>query len=175
MSNFLRRLAACAVPEDAFYSGVPMTTQMTETPAAEQFGREGFVVLPGYFSAAEVGEIRDAFMEQAREGPVAGLSDTSRLLGPADPLSRYPRMMNPHRHADKIVGPVSMRHMLASRLREILRGLMHDEPLAAQSMFYFKPPGARGQDLHQDNFYLRVKPGTCVAAWIAVDDCDPEN
>ena len=42
-----------------------------------------------------------------------------------------------------------------------------EEPLAAQSMFYFKPPGARGQALHQDNFYLRVKPGTCVAAWIA--------
>jgi phytanoyl-CoA hydroxylase len=44
-----------------------------------------------------------------------------------------------------------------------------------QSMFYFKPPGARGQDLHQDNFYLRVKPATCMAAWVAVDDADEEN
>jgi ectoine hydroxylase-related dioxygenase (phytanoyl-CoA dioxygenase family) len=42
-------------------------------------------------------------------------------------------------------------------------------------MFYFKPPGARGQDLHQDNFYLRVKPGTCLAAWFAIDDADREN
>jgi ectoine hydroxylase-related dioxygenase (phytanoyl-CoA dioxygenase family) len=42
-------------------------------------------------------------------------------------------------------------------------------------MFYFKPPGARGQDLHQDNFYLRVSPGSCIAAWIAVDDADEEN
>ena len=47
--------------------------------------------------------------------------------------------------------------------------------LAAQSMFYFKPPGARGQALHQDNFYLRVEPGTCVAAWIACDVIDREN
>jgi ectoine hydroxylase-related dioxygenase (phytanoyl-CoA dioxygenase family) len=42
-------------------------------------------------------------------------------------------------------------------------------------MFYFKPPGGRGQALHQDNFYLRVKPGTCIAAWTAVDDTDLEN
>ena len=34
-----------------------------------------------------------------------------------------------------------------------------EEVLSAQSMFYFKPPGARGQALHQDNFYLRVEPG----------------
>ena len=42
-------------------------------------------------------------------------------------------------------------------------------------MLYFKPPGARGQALHQDNFYLRVQPGTCMAAWMALDDCDEEN
>jgi phytanoyl-CoA hydroxylase len=42
-------------------------------------------------------------------------------------------------------------------------------------MLYFKPPGARGQALHQDQFYLRVQPGTCIAAWMALDDCDEEN
>jgi ectoine hydroxylase-related dioxygenase (phytanoyl-CoA dioxygenase family) len=47
--------------------------------------------------------------------------------------------------------------------------------LGAQSMFYFKPPTARGQGLHQDNLYLRAHPETCIAAWIAIDDCDAEN
>jgi ectoine hydroxylase-related dioxygenase (phytanoyl-CoA dioxygenase family) len=42
-------------------------------------------------------------------------------------------------------------------------------------MVYFKPPGARGQALHQDNRYLKVEPGTCVAAWMALDECDEEN
>ena len=49
------------------------------------------------------------------------------------------------------------------------------EPYAAQTMFYYKPPGARGQALHQDQTPLRVHPGTCLAAWMAVDDCDEEN
>src|SRR5262249_7898503 len=42
-------------------------------------------------------------------------------------------------------------------------------------MVYFKPPGSRGQALHQDNFYLRVQPGTCMAAWLALDRCDEDN
>lgn len=42
-------------------------------------------------------------------------------------------------------------------------------------MLYFKPAGARGQALHQDNYYLRAQPGTCLAAWMALDDCDEEN
>src|SRR5947207_1479741 len=99
--------------------------------AMDQFEREGYLILPGYLGASEVAEIRRAFMEQAKDGPVAGLSDTSRLVGPGDPLSRHTRMMNPHRAADKLVGPVSLRHMLASRLRGILRDLMHDGSLAA--------------------------------------------
>jgi phytanoyl-CoA hydroxylase len=40
---------------------------------------------------------------------------------------------------------------------------------------YYKPAGARGQALHQDQFYLKVQPGTCCAAWLALDDCDEEN
>jgi phytanoyl-CoA hydroxylase len=42
-------------------------------------------------------------------------------------------------------------------------------------MFYFKPPRSRGQALHQDNFYLKVEPGTCFAAWTAIDEADPDN
>ena len=57
----------------------------------------------------------------------------------------------------------------------VLEALLGEEVLAAQSMFYFKPPGARGQALHQDNFYLRVEPGTCVAAWVACDVIDRDN
>jgi ectoine hydroxylase-related dioxygenase (phytanoyl-CoA dioxygenase family) len=78
--------------------------------------------------------------------------------------------MHPHR-----ISELSLRRLLDPRLRRILETLLGEEVLAAQSMFYFKPPGARGQALHQDNFYLRVEPGTCVAAWIACDAIDREN
>ncbi len=143
-----------------------------------QFERDGFVVLRGLFSPDEADAIRDVFMAQAQNGPVPGLSEMKAATGeydPSDPLAFFPRMMNPHSHADREVGQVARTFMLDARLRGPLTEMMGEEPLAVQSMFYFKPPGARGQDLHQDNFYLRVAPGTCLAAWIAVDDVDTGN
>ncbi len=60
-------------------------------------------------------------------------------------------------------------------LNRVMTALLGAEPYAVQTMFYFKPAGARGQALHQDQYYLRAQLGTCMAAWMAVDDCDEEN
>lgn len=141
----------------------------------EEFAREGYLVLRQFFTPEEVAEIREAFMAQAAEGTVPGLSETSPNYKPEDPLARYPRMMHPHRHPELPVGPMALRYLLDARIEAALWELFGEEPIAAQSMFYFKPPGARGQSLHQDNYYLRVQPGTCIAAWLAVDAADEEN
>ena len=45
----------------------------------------------------------------------------------------------------------------------------------ASGEFLLMGAGARGQALHQDQAYLRVQPGTCMAAWLALDRCDEEN
>jgi phytanoyl-CoA hydroxylase len=146
-----------------------------------QFNRDGYVIVRGLFSSEEVAHIRETFMEMGKDGPVEGLSEfrhsgTKQEYDPADPLKFYPRMMHPHKHGELPVGPLAMRYMLDPRVGAILEDLFGGiEPVATQSMFYFKPPGARGQDLHQDNYYLRVKPGTCMAAWTAVDDSDEDN
>jgi phytanoyl-CoA hydroxylase len=154
------------------------STNPLSSEQIEQFRSDGFVAVRELLSSAEVEEIRETFMRQAEDGPVEGLSEirhNNAAYDPADPLAYYPRMFHPHEHPDKPVGVVSRRYMLDGRLESILRELFDEEPLAVQSMFYFKPPGARGQDLHQDNFYLRVAPGTCLAAWIAIDDADEDN
>lgn len=140
--------------------------------------QSGYYVARGLFSPEEVAEIREAFMQMNADGPVPGLSEIVGGRGeytPDDPLKFYPRMMQPHFHPELPVGPVAKKYMLDQRLRPYLREFMQDEPVAVQSMFYFKPPKARGQELHQDNYYLRVKPGTCMAAWLAIDDADFEN
>ena len=86
-----------------------------------------------------------------------------RIVDPNDPLATYPRIMQPHRWDE-----TSLQWLIDLRLNDWLTNLLGQEPYAVQTMFYFKPPGARGQALHQDQFYLRVDPGTCVAAWMAV-------
>jgi ectoine hydroxylase-related dioxygenase (phytanoyl-CoA dioxygenase family) len=145
----------------------------------QQFQQDGYFIARGLLNSAQVAEIRETFMTMAKDGPVQGLSEFRHggreAYTSTDPLARYPRMMHPHRHPDKPVGPVARKYMLYPAIGAILAELIGEEALAVQSMFYFKPAGARGQDLHQDNFYLRVAPGSCMAAWIAIDDADPEN
>ena len=135
--------------------------------------RDGFVVVRGLLRPDEVAEIRGHFDTLAAEPkPIDGHWHPATDAGAAarDPLKRYPRFLQPHGFSD-----VAKRYMLHERIGDVLRELMQDEPIAAQSMFYFKPTGAKGQALHQDNYYLRVSPFTCVAAWCAIDPSRPEN
>ena len=154
-----------------------MTTTLMTRPGTvspeqlEQFHREGYLVVRGMFSPQEVRELRDTFMEIHARAPIGKFyQHATEEEAAGDPLKLYPRVMHPHRFDD-----LSMRRMLDPRIAAALRDLFGEEPLAAQSMFYFKPPGAKGQALHQDNFYLRVNPGTCIAAWVAVDPAVREN
>ncbi len=140
---------------------------------AEFFRREGYFLARGLFSSAEVAEIRAIFDRVHAEG-VPGHYELEKVhdgvANPGDPLYQYPRVMQPHRFNGRIRDFVIHPGVIAT-----LRALFGGEPAAAQSMFYFKPPGARGQALHQDQFYLMVEPGTCIAAWTAIDDCDLDN
>jgi ectoine hydroxylase-related dioxygenase (phytanoyl-CoA dioxygenase family) len=142
---------------------------MSFTEQKESFDKHGYVIARGLFSQAETDFYRDYYME-LRHHPEC-TSDT-RVRAPQvnDPLVQYPRLMQMHRWDD-----VSLRWLIDPRINGWLTGLLGREPYAVQTMFYFKPAGARGQALHQDNYYLRVQPGTCVAAWMAVDRCDEEN
>lgn len=88
----------------------------------------------------------------------------------ADPLRRYPRLMQPH-----LQDRVAWDFVSDPRLESALIELLGAAPSIVQTMVYFKPPGARGQALHQDNRYLQVEPGACVAAWLALEATDHEN
>jgi phytanoyl-CoA hydroxylase len=103
--------------------------------------------------------------EGEKPGDFAGVDLTSN-----DPLKKFPRLIHMHRW-----DAISLNWMLDRRIAGALTGLMGAEPYAVQTMLYFKPPRARGQALHQDQYYLRVQPGTCIAAWMALDPCDEEN
>ncbi|MGV9455543.1 phytanoyl-CoA dioxygenase family protein [Streptomyces sp. NPDC003635] len=144
---------------------------MTATDIAaglRRFRADGFMVARGLFRYAEIDRLCARFTALRAAGPVPGHFEPRPADG--DPLREYPRVMQPHE-----IDELSREMLLDTRLRAVLEELLGEEVLAAQSMFYFKPPGARGQALHQDNFYLRVEPGTCVAAWIACDEIDREN
>ncbi len=133
------------------------------------YKEQGYAVACKLFTPDEVTSLREYYMQLRAQGPhpgdLVGVDASSE-----DPLKRYPRMIHMH-HWDE----TSLRWLLDKRLNHILTLLLGQEPYAVQTMFYFKPPQARGQALHQDQFFLKVQPGTCMAAWLALDQCDEAN
>ena len=129
----------------------------------------GYLVVKGLFAASECDFWCQYFtdmVERGGDGWAEGGVDPTH----SDPLKRYPRLLQPHR-GDK----VAFDYMVDARINSYLSAFYGREPLAVQTMVYFKPPGAKGQALHQDNRYLKADPGTCMAAWLALEDIDLEN
>jgi ectoine hydroxylase-related dioxygenase (phytanoyl-CoA dioxygenase family) len=144
---------------------------MLTEPQIQRYHEQGYLIVPALFSEQEIAFFK-AHYEAMRQREVVGQNKPpgKGVFLEHDPLLIYPRLMQPHRRDE-----ASLRWLIDDRLNQCLTSLLGQEPYAVQTMFYFKPPGARGQALHQDQYYLRVQPGTCMAAWMAVDDCDEEN
>jgi len=142
---------------------------MVSEKQKQQFDEQGYLIMRGLFSKQEAKQFLDHYMvlraQGSKPGDFTGVEAKSN-----DPLKKYPRMIHMHRWDQ-----TSLDWMLDKRIAGVLKSLLEEEPFGVQTMVYYKPPTARGQALHQDQYYLRVQPGTCVAAWMALDACDDQN
>lgn len=141
---------------------------METTGLKEQFDREGYCVVPDLFNADEIADIADFFEDYKQNGST--IFDGGTTYEKVDARERQVRAMHPHRHSRK-----AQDWILHPNVMDTLHQLLGRPALAVQSMYYFKPPGAKGQGMHQDNFYLVSSPATCIAAWTAIDPATEEN
>jgi phytanoyl-CoA hydroxylase len=149
-------------------SVIELAMSADSAQAVQDFRERGYTIVRALFSAEEVQWLKSYFTGMVERGG-DGWAEGGVHPDHEDPLKRYPRLLQPHRGDS-----VALEYMIDPRLNTWLTALLGREPLAVQTMVYFKPPGARGQALHQDQRYLKVNPGTCIAAWTALDDCDEE-
>jgi ectoine hydroxylase-related dioxygenase (phytanoyl-CoA dioxygenase family) len=149
----------------------PIFQQLPEPSSKQRFERQGVIIADQLLPQDEIDRLRDTFTSQVESDNSMGHNDN---LPDDDVLHRYPRFVHPHRHPDTAFGKLALSYLTDGRIIKIaeeLIGPVH----GAQTMFYFKPPKARGQAMHQDNFFLKSHPETCLAVWIAIDDADGEN
>jgi phytanoyl-CoA hydroxylase len=137
-------------------------TQLVAEPTAvvDGYARDGVVMRRRLFAPEEIAQIASVFTKQVESDPRLGLVDQ---LPEYDILSHYPRIVHPHRHPQVEAGRIARRLMIDLRVLDVVQDLI-GPAYGAQSMFYFKPPTARGQALHQDNLFLQAHPETCMAA-----------
>ena len=137
--------------------------------AVRSFREQGYVVARGLYSPEEAAALRE-HVDSLREIVPSEVADGFHAQGATDPLKQWPRVFHPHRHDARV-----RQWLLDPRNTAWARALLDTEPLAAQTMVYFKPPGSRGQAMHQDQYFLRARPGTTLAVWMALDACDDAN
>ncbi|HET7558491.1 MAG TPA: phytanoyl-CoA dioxygenase family protein, partial [Limnochordia bacterium] len=120
-----------------------MAVELHAGALKDEFDQRGYVVVRGLLSRAEVEAVKAEMAALHAQGRIPGCFEALSPDQTDDPLKVYPRLMHPHR-----VNGLAKRTMIDPRVMDILAELFGEEALATQSMYYFKPPGARGQALH---------------------------
>ena len=137
------------------------------TRQKEQYEDEGFVLIPGFYPESDAHEMAghcSRLFDGA--GTSAGGANAS---GPSDKSDQpYPRLINPHAW-DSLAKQWAMH----TGLLGIVEELLGQKAVLQVSMFYLKPPGARGQALHQTHQFVSIDP--LVSMWTALDVSDRDT
>ncbi|MEM7044866.1 MAG: phytanoyl-CoA dioxygenase family protein [Pseudomonadota bacterium] len=169
----------------------------------KEFERDGYLVLPGFASAAacdalqaRIAELVDAF----EPGEVATIFSTTEkthaqddyFLDSGDKIRFFfeeeafnengdlhqskEKSINKVGHALHDLDPVFSSFSRAPALAELAGDIGIRSPLLLQSMYIFKQPRIGGEVIcHQDATFLHTEPLSVVGFWFALEDATEEN
>ncbi|MFN7925981.1 MAG: phytanoyl-CoA dioxygenase family protein [Bryobacteraceae bacterium] len=134
----------------------------------EQFERDGFAVIRGFFDAAEVAALEGALERFVRD--VAPRVDRAHVMyeDPADPASL--------KQADCLhFEPVLDAYRTSGKVRQLAESLIGE--VAPQHCEYFNKPPHNNKPTppHQDGYYFCLEPNVACTLWIPLDRVDEDN
>ncbi len=137
-----------------------------------QYARDGFAVLRGALSAAEVAEVNAEALRICRAGlnPDDSVVDAHPGQSDADVLRQYLCIHHPHK-----ISEVARQIMQHPRIVDGLTRVIGPNVKAMQSMLFIKSEGKPGQAWHQDEHFIPTRDRSLAGVWIALDDATTEN
>lgn len=176
---------------------------MLSAEQRRRYADEGYLVLPGFKSAAEVDEVREradalveAFVPDAATGVFSttdpGRTADAALIASADAVHAFfeeeavdaeGRLRVPQGQAVNKIGhalhdrdPVLQRFSHGPALAALAADLGLEQPRIWQSQLIFKQPAIGGEvRWHQDATYFVTEPITVTTFWFALEDARRDN
>lgn len=139
---------------------------------AARYAEDGFVVLPGLLSPADLAALDSevAAICGGERGSVDGMPDPGPGATPADLLRSILCVHFPHK-----LSPALLDLARRADVVEPLTRVVGPNVKLVQSMFFVKSEGKPGQAWHQDENFIPTRDRSLAAVWIAVDDATVEN
>ncbi|WP_269543190.1 phytanoyl-CoA dioxygenase family protein [Cerasicoccus fimbriatus] len=139
-----------------------------DTPAIKAcYDENGVVLVDGVYTEDQLSQMEQFFEDFKNE---KAIFDGSEHYTEEVKAQRQVRALHPHRFSSQV-----KTWFLEPRVAHVLEALFGRPALGAQTMYYYKPPGASGQAMHQDNHPLATKPAACIGVWSPIDDADEDN
>lgn len=167
------------------------------------FERDGFLVLPDFYSAATCDGLIERAADLSRSfdytshASIFQTNEQTRtsddyLLASGDNISFFfekdafdsegklkqpvEKSLNKIGHAMHDLDPVFESFSRSPQIKQLVSDLGMDDYLLIQSMFIFKHAKIGGVvDVHQDASFLYTEPGSCIGLWFALEDATPSN
>jgi hypothetical protein len=144
----------------------------------ESYVDQGFLVMPGLVTGAEVEELRrDAARIARGEYPSESLQPL-----PADVCDEEVLLSILCIHQPHYISPVIEQYVRHAAVCGVLSQITaahlpfwDGRVKCMQSMLFVKPPEFQGQAWHQDEIYIPTRDRSLIGAWIAMDDATIEN
>ncbi|NML34287.1 phytanoyl-CoA dioxygenase family protein [Paraburkholderia antibiotica] len=137
----------------------------------EDFEKNGFAILPGFYSAQQIDAVVDSIAKRKLERPMnvtIDLLDTGErsLLGLLTPKEIETRRMKIN---DLYLDMTDVRELaLSERIAPVLQQLFDQSPALCNSLYFEK--GSQ-QPAHVDSIYMTpTTPDHLIAIWVALED-----
>lgn len=145
-----------------------------QTDMAAAYARDGYIVEPDLFDAAEVDALKaeTAAICRGERGRIFGMEDvTPAPDGTDDALMAGVLAVHfPHKRSEPMLEAMSH-----PRIVDVLRTLIGPDVKSMQSMLFVKHAGKPGQPWHQDEFFIPTRDRSLLGCWIALDDATVDN
>ena len=137
-----------------------------------QYARDGFAILRGALSLAEVDAVNAEALRICRAGlnPVDSGIDAHEGESDADVLRQYLCIHHPHK-----ISTAASQVMLHPTIVDALTKVIGADVKSMQTMLFIKSEGKPGQAWHQDEHFIPTRDRSLAGVWIALDDATIEN